>query len=84
MYRILAPEIAQQEEKEKRRSIGWQGEGLHLSTKEGIEIDVEYSNQVWQVDHTPADIYVVDSQGERLGRPTLSTVIDTCRDGNQG
>ena len=32
---------------------------------------------MWQCDHTPADIVVVDSQGDVLGRPTLTTVIDT-------
>lgn len=77
VYRILAPIIHQQEQKQKRRSMGWPGDTLKLSTKAGIEIDVEYSNQVWQCDHTPADIFVVDSQGAVLGRPTLTTVIDT-------
>ncbi|RMH10370.1 MAG: transposase [Gammaproteobacteria bacterium] len=77
VYRILAPIIEQQEQKQKKRSIGWQGEQLHLTAKAGIEITVEYSNQVWQCDHTPADIFVVDSQGDILGRPTLTTVIDT-------
>lgn len=77
VYRILAPVIAQQEQKQNQRSIGWQGEQHHLTTKAGIKIAVEYSNQVWQCDHTPADIYVVDSHGDILGRPTLTTVIDT-------
>lgn len=77
VYRILSPIIEQQEQKQKKRSIGWQGEQLHLTTKAGIEIAVEYSNQVWQCDHTPADIFVVDSHGDPLGRPTLTTVIDT-------
>jgi putative transposase len=77
VYRILAPVIEQQAQKQKKRSIGWQGDTLHLTTKAGIEITVEYSNQVWQCDHTPADIVVVDSQGDLLGRPTLTTVIDT-------
>lgn len=45
VYRILAPVIQQQEQKQ-RRSIGWCGETLKLTTKEGIEIAVEYSNQV--------------------------------------
>jgi len=77
VYRILAESVEQQEQKQKRRSIGWQGESLTLRGKGGIEIKVEYSNQVWQCDHTPADIFVVDQQGEVLGRPTLTTVIDT-------
>jgi putative transposase len=77
VYRILAAEIEQAEEKQKRRCIGWQGEQLKLRTKAGIELDIEYSNQVWQCDHTRADIMVVDSHGEPIGCPTLTTVIDT-------
>ncbi len=67
VYRILAAEIARAEEKQKRHSIGWQGELLKLRTKEGIELDLEYSNQVWQCDHTRADIMVVDSHGDPIG-----------------
>ena len=77
VYRILAPEIVLAEQQRHRRSIGWQGEMLKLRTKEGIELDIEYSNQVWQVDHTRADIMVVDGQGAPLGCPTLTTVVDT-------
>ena len=77
VYRILAPEIKQAEQKQKRRAIGWRGETIKLKTREGIEIDIDYSNQVWQCDHTPADILVLDRQGGVLGRPTLTTVIDT-------
>lgn len=77
VYRILAAEIERAEQKQKRRSVGWQGELLKLRTKEGIELNIEYSNQVWQVDHTRADIMVVDSHGEPIGCPTLTTVVDT-------
>ena len=77
VYRILAPEIKRAEQKQKRRAIGWSGETMKLRTREGIEIDIDYSNQVWQCDHTPADILVVDRQGGVLGRPTLTTVVDT-------
>ena len=74
---MLSGEIERLEHKQKSRSIGWQGETLKLRTKEGIELDIEYSNQVWQVDHTRADIMVVDGQGAPLGCPTLTTVVDT-------
>ena len=77
VYRILAAAIEQAEHKRKSRCIGWQGEELKLRTKEGIKLDVEYSNQVWQCDHTRADIMVVDSHGDPLGCPTLTTVVDT-------
>lgn len=77
VYRVLAAELERAEQKAKRRSVGWQGEQLKLRTKEGIELGVEYSNQVWQCDHTRADIMVVDSHGDPLGCPTLTTVVDT-------
>jgi putative transposase len=48
-----------------------------LKTREGVEIPIEWSNQVWQCDHTRVDVLVVDSAGEILGRPTLSIVVDT-------
>ncbi len=42
-----------------------------------MEIEIEWSNQVWQVDHTLADVMVVDQAGVLLGRPWLSIVVDT-------
>ena len=75
VYRILAEEIKAKERRSKRHRIGWQGEALQVVTKEGIEIDVDYSNQVWQCDHTPADILVVAADGS-YHRPTLTLVVD--------
>lgn len=77
VYRLIEVEKEKREKKRKSRSIGWKGEQLEITTKEGIELSIEYSNQVWQCDHTLADILVVDSQGEILGRPILTTVVDT-------
>ena len=77
VYRTLEPEIKKREQKQKKRAIGWSGEMLKITTREGIELEIEYSNQVWQCDHTPADILVVDGEGEIVGRPILTTVIDT-------
>ena len=77
VYRILAPVLKEQEQKSHRRPIGWPGEHLTLITREGIEIEIDYSNQVWQCDHTPADILVFDGPGGSLVRPTLTTVVDT-------
>lgn len=75
VYRVLAPEI----EKRSRqvRSVGWRGDRLALTTRDGVRIEIEYSNQVWQADHTPVDVLVVDAAGKLLGRPWLTTVIDT-------
>jgi putative transposase len=65
------------EKKQNSRSIGWQGEKLEITTKEGMELSIKYSNQVWQCDHNYADIMLVDSEGGILGRPMITTVIDT-------
>ncbi|MGL4617516.1 MAG: Mu transposase C-terminal domain-containing protein, partial [Chroococcidiopsis sp.] len=75
VYRILRPYIEKQQQ--QKRSIGWRGDRLRLKTREGIEIPIEWSNQVWQCDHTRVDVLVVDAAGEILGRPTLSIVVDT-------
>jgi len=75
VYRILKPLIERGQR--QKRSLGWLGERLMLKTREGIEIGIEWSNQVWQVDHTQVDVLLVDQAGERLGRPWLSTVVDT-------
>jgi putative transposase len=49
---------------------------LILRTRTGESIAVTYSNQVWQIDHTKADVLLVDEDGGEIGRPTLTTVID--------
>ena len=77
VYRILEPEVARGQQKQKKRRIGWIGDELKLTTRDGTEIAIDHSNQVWQIDHTPADVAVVDDAGELLGRPTFTTVIDT-------
>jgi putative transposase len=77
VYRILQPEIDKQRKKQQKRSLGWQGEKLTLHTREGLELEIEYSNQVWQCDHSKLDILVVDRAGEILGRPWLTTIVDT-------
>jgi putative transposase len=50
---------------------------LWITTREGIELAIEWSNQVWQCDHTKIDVLVVDQSGEVLGRPWLTIVVDT-------
>ncbi|MFM7615001.1 MAG: hypothetical protein ACKO4R_12430, partial [Synechococcales cyanobacterium] len=59
------------------RSRGWRGSRLSLKTRDGLDLSVEYSNHIWQCDHTRADILLVDQHGELLGRPWLTTVVDT-------
>lgn len=77
VYRLLQPEIDKLAQKQRVRSLGWKGSRLSIKTREGLEIAVEWSNQVWQCDHTKVDVLVVDQTGEILGRPWLTTVIDT-------
>ncbi len=75
VYRVLRPELEKQQQ--QKRSIGWRGDRLKLMTREGLEIPIEWSNQVWQCDHTRVDVEVVDSAGEILARPWLTLVVDT-------
>ena len=77
VYRVLEAEKKKREKKQNIRSIGWQGEDLEIVKKEGIKLSIKYSNQVWQCDHNYADIMLVDSEGEILGRPMITTVVDT-------
>ena len=74
VYRILRPHI---ENVQQKRALGWRQDRLTLHTREGLAIAIEWSNQVWQVDHTRADVLVVDPFGEWLGRPWLTIVVDT-------
>lgn len=50
VYRVLQSEMDRQEVRSRSRSIGWQGETLILKTREGLEVEVKESNQVWQCD----------------------------------
>ncbi|MEI2577495.1 Mu transposase C-terminal domain-containing protein [Scytonema sp. PRP1] len=77
VYRILQPEIDKQEKAKSIRSPGWRGSRLSVKTRDGKDLQVEYSNQVWQCDHTRVDVLLVDQHGEILGRPWLTTVIDS-------
>ncbi|BAQ63848.1 Mu transposase C-terminal domain-containing protein [Geminocystis sp. NIES-3709] len=77
VYRILNPIIEEKENKKRVRNPGWRGTKLAVSTRSGNEINVEYSNHAWQCDHTRADILLVDQFGQLLGRPWLTTVVDT-------
>ncbi|MBD1916279.1 MULTISPECIES: Mu transposase C-terminal domain-containing protein [Cyanophyceae] len=77
IYDLLKPLYEAEENKKSIRTPGWQGETLILSIKDGGELKPEASNQVWQIDHTPADILLVDQEGNLLGCPWLTTVVDS-------
>ena len=76
VYRISKPEI-EKAARLPKRSLGWKGTRLVVKTREGLEIPIEWSNQVWQCDHTKVDVLVVEQSGAMLGRPWLTTVIDS-------
>ncbi|MEH2286359.1 Mu transposase C-terminal domain-containing protein [Nostoc sp.] len=77
VYRVLQPIIEEKEQKASIRSRGWHGSRLSLKTRDGKDLSVEYSNHVWQCDHTRVDLLLVDQHGELLSRPWLTMVIDT-------
>ncbi|MBW4592428.1 MAG: Mu transposase C-terminal domain-containing protein [Brasilonema angustatum HA4187-MV1] len=77
VYRILQPLIDKIEQAKSIRSPGWRGSRLSVKTRDGKDLQVEHSNQVWQCDHTLVDVVLVDSSGKILSRPWLTTVIDS-------
>ncbi|WP_206602899.1 Mu transposase C-terminal domain-containing protein [Leptolyngbya ohadii] len=74
VYRVLKPYV---EKQRRSKSLGWRGSRLVVKTREGQEIEINRSNQVWQADHTQVDVLVVDQSGEVLGRPWLTIVVDS-------
>jgi putative transposase len=77
VYRILQPLIEKQEKAKSVRSPGWRGSRLAMKTRDGKDLSVDYSNHVWQCDHTRVDVLLVDQHGKVLGRPWLTTVVDS-------
>ncbi len=77
VYRVLQPLIDKKKQVKSIRSPGWRGTQLSVKTRAGQDLCVEYSNHVWQCDHTRADILLVDKYGKLLNRPWLTTIIDT-------
>ncbi|WP_246163043.1 MULTISPECIES: helix-turn-helix domain-containing protein [Brasilonema] len=77
VYRVLKPLIDKEEKAKSIRSPGWRGSRLSVKTRDGKDLQVEHSNQVWQCDHTLVDVLLVDSSGKILSRPWLTTVIDS-------
>lgn len=77
VLRVLKPILEKQEKAKSIRSPGWRGSNLSVKTRDGDDLDIGYSNQVWQCDHTRADVLLVDQHGKLLVRPWLTTVIDS-------
>nr|WP_155898212.1 Mu transposase C-terminal domain-containing protein [Allocoleopsis franciscana] len=76
VYRILDEYIEGKERKRNARSPGYLGSRLTHMTRDGQELEVEGSNDVWQCDHTRLDIRIVDEYGV-LDRPWLTVIIDS-------
>ncbi|MBD2495472.1 Mu transposase C-terminal domain-containing protein [Nostoc sp. FACHB-280] len=77
VLRVLAPILEQKEKAKSIRSPGWRGTTLSVKTREGQDLSVDYSNHVWQCDHTRVDVLLVVHHVDLLSRPWLTTVIDT-------
>ncbi|MCT7984516.1 Mu transposase C-terminal domain-containing protein [Laspinema sp. A4] len=77
VYRLLNPILERQQQKQKIRNTGWKGGRLSHKTRDGNQLDIQHSNQVWQCDHTKLDIMLVDRNGEILGRPWLTKITDS-------
>ncbi|MEA5504857.1 transposase family protein [Halotia wernerae UHCC 0503] len=77
VYRILQPLIDKIEQAKSIRSPGWRGSRLSVKTRDGKDLQIEHSNQVWQCDYTLVDVLLVDQHGKILSRPWLTTVIDS-------
>ncbi len=56
VYRILQPLIDKIEQAKSIRSPGWRGSRLSVKTRDGKDLQIEHSNQVWQCDHTLVDV----------------------------
>ena len=76
VYRIINQYVEQQDKKRKARSPGYSGSRLTHMTRDGRELEVEASNDVWQCDHTRLDVRLVDEFGV-LDRPWLTIIIDS-------
>jgi hypothetical protein len=60
VLRVLKP-LQEKEAKAKSiRTPGWRGSTLSVKTRDGDDLEISYSNQVWQCDHTRADVLLVD------------------------
>ncbi len=77
VLRVLKPLQEEQAKAKSIRSPGWRGSTLSVKTRDGDDLEINYSNQVWQCDHTRVDMLLVDQHGELMGRPWLTTVIDS-------
>jgi putative transposase len=72
VYNIVKDYIEQQNQ--KLRHPG-QGKEQFIQTTEGI-IPFSQTNEIFQADHTPLDLLLVDQDGNEIGSPFLTTVME--------
>ncbi|MEH2425511.1 MAG: helix-turn-helix domain-containing protein [Nostoc sp.] len=77
VYRILQPFIDKIEQAKSIHSPGWRGSRLSVKTRDGKDLQIEHSNQVWQCNHSLVDVLLVAQHGKILSRSWLTTVIDS-------
>lgn len=64
-----------------KREIAAKREGAKVAEKHTPRpghYEVKRPWDVWQIDHTLADVIIVDREGRPIGRPWLTVVIDVC------
>lgn len=71
VYKVLEPFL----NKKKLRHPG-QGLKQFIQTTDG-QLEITHSNQIFQCDHTTLDILLVDLEGNEIGRPFITTVIES-------
>lgn len=71
VYKVLEPFL----NKKKLRHPG-QGLKQFIQTTDG-QLEITHSNQIFQCDHTKSDVLLVDTEGNEIGRPYVTTVIDS-------
>ena len=71
VYKVLEPFL----NKKKLRHPG-QGLKQFIQTTDG-QLEITHSNQIFQCDHTNLDILLVDIEGNEIGRPFITTVIES-------
>lgn len=66
-----------EEKNNKVRHPGSPIEGQIIQTTEGI-LEISYSNQIWQIDHTKLDTLLIDEEDKKvIERPYITLVMDS-------
>lgn len=74
VHKVIKCYLAQEER--RVRHPGSPAERQIVQTTDDILV-LTHSNQVWQIDHTKLDIFIVDENSEVIGRPCLTLVMDS-------